>query len=139
MMELYVLYHKSDPFPGYIMQAGEVDRSVPPDGSTMAEHVLYLKAKYGAELKYLPLGKVPNAESQKVIGNNLVPLTLTDTTPTAQIVADDSQEKSDAVNDYPDWGSVTTEITKAFPDPKQAAFILKLARHQFWRTRGKPI
>jgi len=139
MMEIYVLYHQNNPFPGYIFQAGEVDRSLPPDGSTMAEHVLYLKSKYGAKLKYFPLGPIPDKEAVKVVGNSLAPLAVNNITPKAQEALDEAQEAQDASIDYPNWGSIVSEVAQAFTDPKQKTLIMKLLRNQYWRTRGKPV
>ena len=76
-IEIYVLY-STQPFSGYIVNTGRINRindAANPDGSTTLERIsdkLSNNAEYA--VAYLPDQKLPNRETTKYVGGELVPL-----------------------------------------------------------------
>ena len=136
----YVFYEKTNPFPGWIRMVGNVDLDQTPDGSTLAERLVALKIKYpDADYKLFPLEELPDPEAVKydIATEALIPFEPGDITPKAQEKLDQAQKLQDINTNLPDWITVETAIKKAFPDPKQQAVILKIARVLYWIATDK--
>ena len=82
-MERWIIYKKTTPFAGYIVNAGRFDRNgtVPDDESAPLYKVdAAILQDPDADVLYLPDGIVPDPETQKVENGQIVPRTIQDIT-----------------------------------------------------------
>lgn len=95
--KIYVLYQKTNPFPGWIRAVSYVNPDQPPDGSTLAERFSELKIKWSdSELSIRQkTPKLPNPEAVKYdeVTGNLIPLSVGDITPTAALKIEATEAK----------------------------------------------
>ncbi len=80
----YILYQKTNPFPGWIRGVDQVDVDQIPDGSTKKERYVELLIKYpDSDIAVMDFGDLPDPEAVKydVGTGNLIPLDPGDITP----------------------------------------------------------
>ncbi len=147
--QVYVIYEKTLPFPGFIQFYGNVDPTQPPDGSTLQERLDALLIKYPDTGVYLfPLGTAVDPEMQKF---DTITLTLVDLfdqfgvlidpadiAPKAQAVLDAAQKEADISANLPSWSQVETVINNISSMADAKAFLLKLSRAVYWNTKNRP-
>ena len=127
--QIYVIYEKTSPFPGWIRFYGKVDMDQAPDGSTKAEHLTRLATKYPDTGTYLfPLGTEVDLEAQKFdeATEELVDLDPGDITPKAQVILDEAQKETDIADNLPSWAAIESEFDSIRVDGAAATTINQL-------------
>ncbi len=106
----YIMYQKTNPFPGWLRMVGHADPNQTPDGSTLAERLTALKTKYpDSEVVFEPFTEVlpdPEAVKYDVATQALVALGGGDITPTAQEILDKAQKTQDISDNLPSWAAI---------------------------------
>jgi len=139
MLKQYLVYAKTNPFPGYIKSHGKVRTDLPPDGSTMMERLEELPVEYG----YVLLDKtveIPDKETHKwdEVSQQFVPLETGDITPEKQVELDAQQKAQEIADRLPSWATVENAVNNISNLADAKAYLLKLSRVVYWLAKGRP-
>jgi len=139
MLKKYLVYAKSDPFPGYIRSWGKVRLGLPRDGTTIEERLEALPAEYG----YMLLDRtveIPDKEAHKwdEASESFVALEAGDTTPKKQAELDAQQKAQEIADRLPNWAAVENAVNNISNLAEAKAYLLKLSRIVYWLAKGKP-
>ncbi len=152
--QVYVIYEKTNPFPGWIREQGKVDLGQTPDDSTMAEHLIRMSIRYpDTGLHLFPLDTAVDPEVQKFdeVTEELIDLELGDITPNAQTILDEAQKEQDIIDNLPSWAAIESELDSIRADGAAATTINQLkaalgrfldleekhARITYWLAKNK--
>jgi len=139
MLKKYIIYAKSDPFPGYIKSWGKVRLGLPRDGTTVEERLEELPAEYGYVLLDRTV-EIPDKETHKwdEASESFVALEAGDITPEKQAELDTQQKAQEIADRLPDWAAVENVVNNISNLADAKGFLLKLARVVYWDVKGRP-
>jgi len=139
MLKKYLIYTKSNPFPGYIKTHGKLDINTPRDGTTIMERLEELSVEYGYVLLDLAV-EIPDKETHKwdEATQQFVLLGQDDITPEKQVELDAQQKAQEIIDRLPDWTTVKSTVNNISNLAEAKAYLLKLSRVVYWLAKGKP-
>lgn len=139
-LKRYVIYSKSDPFPGYIEGCGKVRIDMEPDGSTVKEYLDRLDEKGQWYLLLDRTADCPDPEQVKYdeVARAFVPLGPDDITPAKQAELEAQQKAQEIADRLPDWSTVENAVNNISSLAEAKAYLLRLSRVVYWDVKGKP-
>jgi len=139
MLKKYIVYAKSDPFPGYIKSWGKVRLGLPRDGTTIKERLEALPAEYGYVLLDRTV-EITGKETHKwdEASESFVTLVAGDITPEKQVELDAQQKAQEIADRLPSWTVVENAVNNISNLADAKAYLLKLSRVVYWLAKGRP-
>lgn len=143
MLTGYILYKKTTPFPGYLMEWGAVDFDKPHDGSTVAERIQAmldadedLSLYVAKNMTYLS-GDIQESMKFDATLEILVKQEPGNITPLKQVELNAGLQRKAIDDNMPSWNQVEAMVENISSLLEAKAFLVKLARVVYWLAKNQ--